>query len=170
MEAELVSEIGPFQKAKKNPKTKLKASRYSQQAQIAVPQHTRTETAGLPFSLNASRQEILQAALKSSLTSGFIDTQFYAFTRRTISGFVVKASPIFANSIAMRSASPKFDHLLMGGFSESAVARMNSGLYCDQQVSIDTYGYESDSDLDDDDERPDEKSEMDIVQKKNRLI
>lgn len=55
--------------------------------------------------------------------------------------------------------------VLMGGFSESAVARMNSGLYCDQQVSIDTYGYESDSDLDDDDERPDEKSEMDIVQK-----
>ncbi|KAI0929768.1 hypothetical protein AcV7_010398 [Taiwanofungus camphoratus] len=106
--------------------------------------------------LNTTREGVLQAALTFSLTDGFIDTEIYVFSRRTVSGYVDKARPVLANSIALRTISPHFDRMLTGGFSESIVTRLEAAFDREQRVPVEVYGYESDSDLEDEDDDNDD--------------
>ncbi|KAH9919572.1 hypothetical protein B0H21DRAFT_768098 [Amylocystis lapponica] len=101
----------------------------------------------------ASIQDILQAALKLSLTGGdFIDTKFYVFSHRTASGTVSVPRSVFANSLSLRKISAHFERLLSGGFAESVPSRLDASSYADEHIPLDVYGYESDSDLEDEDE------------------
>ena len=55
------------------------------------------------------RKTITQAAVKLSFTAGaFIDTKFYAYSRRTASGGVDTPKPLFANSAILKASSQHF--------------------------------------------------------------
>ncbi|KAI0930630.1 hypothetical protein AcW1_009269 [Taiwanofungus camphoratus] len=99
---------------------------------------------------DASREDVLRAALIANITGGnFTDTRFYVFSRRTASGMVDKPIPTYANSLTLQKASSHFGRLLSGGFAESAMTSLDVDFHTDDQIPIDVYGYESDSDLDD---------------------
>ncbi|KAH9941015.1 hypothetical protein B0H21DRAFT_753592, partial [Amylocystis lapponica] len=101
----------------------------------------------------ASIQNVLHAAVKLSLTGGdFTDTTFYVFSRRTNSRMVKAPRVVFANSISLRKASAHFERLLSGGFTESMSGPTNISSYSDEQMPLGMYGYESDSDLEDEDD------------------
>lgn len=56
------------------------------------------------------QKHLLQTAFKLALTGGtFIDTKFYAFSRRRSSGLIDKPLPLFANSSILRAACPYFE-------------------------------------------------------------
>ncbi|KAH9938930.1 hypothetical protein B0H21DRAFT_52118 [Amylocystis lapponica] len=105
------------------------------------------------FPSSSSLQDILQAVVKLSLTSGeFVDTKFYVFSRRTTSGIVKTPRVVFGNSLSLVQASIHFERLLSGGFAESLSGGLDTSSYADEQVSADIYGYESDSDIEDEEE------------------
>lgn len=55
------------------------------------------------------RKLITQAAVKLSLTEGaFVDTKFYAFSRKTSSGMVDKPVALYANSAVLKVSSKYF--------------------------------------------------------------
>ncbi|KAL6308088.1 hypothetical protein BKA93DRAFT_765328 [Sparassis latifolia] len=91
-----------------------------------------------------------------SLAAGdFADTKFYVFSARTQSGTVSKPLAVFANSVAVRKASPHFERLLSGGFMESQVTALDAENHLPQNLFTDEYDYDSDSDLDDDEDETD---------------
>jgi len=95
----------------------------------------------------------LQAAIKMSLTGGtFIDTKLYAFSVKRSSGKVSSPLPIFANSSLLRIASPYFEALLTQGFEENRVVNIDGDYPADRQPYNDHYDYESDSDLDEEED------------------
>lgn len=76
----------------------------------------RGSKASSPFKLlpvlpsHIEQKDRLQTAFKLSLTGGvFIDTKFYAFSRRKSSKVVDRPLPVFANSSMLRAASPYFE-------------------------------------------------------------
>ncbi|KAI0341441.1 hypothetical protein BDW22DRAFT_1358995 [Trametopsis cervina] len=92
----------------------------------------------------------MQIALRLSLTGGtFLDTKFYAFSRRRSTGVVGEPLPVYANSDILRASSKYFDGFFEGGFSEAKVAPLQEGFPADKPTFADEYGYESDSDLED---------------------
>ena len=53
---------------------------------------------------------ISQAAMKQSLTKGtFIDTKFYAYSRKTSSGSVARPLPLYANSTIIKTSCKYFE-------------------------------------------------------------
>ncbi len=53
---------------------------------------------------------LIQEVLRLSLTDGsFIDTKFYAFSRRRSTGVVDEPLPVYANSEMLRASSRYFD-------------------------------------------------------------
>ncbi|OSX61758.1 hypothetical protein POSPLADRAFT_1070345 [Postia placenta MAD-698-R-SB12] len=127
----------------------------------AAPPSPRTDTpdtAGITLLPYTSREQMLRAALNASIAGGsFVDTRLHAFSRRS-GDTVSRPQPIYANSIALRGTSAKFDLLLTGGFSESRAVDIfdDSPDVSAEQASVAEYGYESDSDLDDDDDNNDD--------------
>ncbi|OCH92463.1 hypothetical protein OBBRIDRAFT_791207 [Obba rivulosa] len=104
--------------------------------------------------LNASKPQVLQAALNMSLTGGqFIDTKFYCFSRRNTSGAVDKPLAVYANSLALKRATPYFENLLSGSFRESGLTDLNATYPSDRPSSSEDYDYDSDSDLDEEEIR-----------------
>lgn len=117
----------------------------------AAPPTPRTDTpdtVGITLLPGTSREQMLRAALNASITGGsFVDTRLHAFSRRE-GDTVSRPRPIFVNSIALRGTSPEFDLLLTGA---RAVDIFDDGPDVGaEQASAAEYGYESDSDLDDD--------------------
>lgn len=56
------------------------------------------------------KKGLLQVALRKAVTGGsFIDTKFYAFSRRRSTGVVDDPLPVYANSEILRAASTYFD-------------------------------------------------------------
>ena len=52
---------------------------------------------------------LLKLACKLSMSNGsFIDTKFYAYTRRTASGGVCAPRAVFANSFVLRAKAPQY--------------------------------------------------------------
>lgn len=115
----------------------------------------------------------LQDALAESISgTPFLDTTFYAFSRRLPSGTIDTPKPILSNSAILKASSPYFrartfscsqehdqltdqDTVLSGSFSESKSSAAGIA------QSTDSYDYESDSDLDDlEDRKEDEEPEM----------
>lgn len=96
----------------------------------------------------------MHAALNQSIVGGMLlDTRFHLFSRRRPSGVIDKPRTVFAISTTLIEASPELDKLLTGGFSESVLSDIfeeNTEIE-GQEVTDAQYGYESDSDLEDDD-------------------
>ncbi|RPD63869.1 hypothetical protein L227DRAFT_608405 [Lentinus tigrinus ALCF2SS1-6] len=95
-----------------------------------------------------------KVALEQSLTSGiFIDARFYLFTRRRRDGSVYAPLPIYAHSNNLTQTASYFKSLFCGGFVEDM--GKETSLDPDNSIrttpaSADKYGYDSDSDLEDD--------------------
>ncbi|KAI0684904.1 hypothetical protein BC835DRAFT_1387101 [Cytidiella melzeri] len=96
------------------------------------------------------KQGLIQVALRQSLTSGsFIDTKFYAFSRRRSTGVVDEPLAVYANSAMLRAGSKYFEGLLGSGFSEAKPTSLREGFPSDKEKFTGEYDYDSDSDLED---------------------
>ncbi|KAH8101804.1 hypothetical protein BXZ70DRAFT_77199 [Cristinia sonorae] len=119
-----------------------------------------TPTQAAPFLMPAIPSGIehahrLKVALKLSLACGtFLDTKFYAFSRRRVGGGVDKPVGIYASSSLLRAASPYFEGLLSSGFDESKIVNIDGDDLASHLLYSEDYGYDSDSDLEDE-ELPD---------------
>ncbi|PSS15400.1 hypothetical protein PHLCEN_2v3276 [Hermanssonia centrifuga] len=100
---------------------------------------------------------LLRAALKSAADSGtFIDTKFYAFSRRDPSRTAYEPKAVYANGWLLRARLPSyFEPLLAGGYKESAVGSLHGNFPSNHQAYNIEYGYDSDSDLEDDEDSDD---------------
>jgi len=97
-----------------------------------------------------SREDTIRSALLSSIATGtFIDTRFYLPSRRSRAGHVTDLRAVYANSMLFRRASDVFDNMLTSGFAESMSTSFDTEPPSGQEVPMDEYGYETDSDLDD---------------------
>lgn len=100
-----------------------------------------------------TREQRIHSALNQSLSGGiFIDTRIYLFSRRGSSGSASTPLSVYTSSMTLMDASPEFQTLLSGGFAESLVSDIDAinADYALQRASLAEYGYESDSDLEDD--------------------
>ena len=113
----------------------------------------------------------LKKVYEKSLTEGyFIDTVFYLYSKKTVSGKVFDPKPVYASSKLLTEASPYFSHsksrvlltnatilnaisisVLSGTFREGRYGNIDSGFPEDEPSFIEDYEYDSDSDLELDD-------------------
>ncbi|KAI0681974.1 hypothetical protein BC835DRAFT_1402058 [Cytidiella melzeri] len=94
------------------------------------------------------KQGLMQAALRQSLTSGsFVNTKFYAFSRRQSTGVVNEPLAIYANSAMLTAGSTYFAGLLDSGFREAEPTSLRRQFPSDKAKSTEEYDYDSDSDL-----------------------
>lgn len=69
-----------------------------------------TSLSTISLSSATDRKLITQAAVKRSLTAGtFVDTKFYAFSRKKKTGVVDKPMALYANSMVLRMSSKYFE-------------------------------------------------------------
>ncbi|KAF9779861.1 hypothetical protein BJ322DRAFT_346991 [Thelephora terrestris] len=86
-------------------------------------------------------------ALSDSIASGtFIDTKFYAFTRRDAHGRVCSPRALYGNSRILGTV-PYFSTLFSEGFSKGRLRDINDGFPSDSHPYTEDYDYLSDSDL-----------------------
>ncbi|KAL6300195.1 hypothetical protein BKA93DRAFT_829264 [Sparassis latifolia] len=87
----------------------------------------------------------------SLLGRNFTDVRFYLFSQRLQSGRVGTPREVYANSDVLKAASPYFESLLATVLAES-----NDGTQpespSDRLLSTDSYAYELDSDIDEEDD------------------
>lgn len=157
-----------------NSKKGKAGSKGAKAAKVATSAAQRSSSLGDPSDMvlptSSSLQDILQMALKFSLTGGdFIDTKFYLYSRRTASGIVKAPRAVYANSLSLKKVSAHFERglsayilahfsmlsdqvrlVLSSGFRESASTRLDVTSHEDEETS--QYEYESDSDLEDEDD------------------
>ena len=63
----------------------------------------------IPGNVVKSSQDLIKLVCKLSLKSGnFIDTKFYAYSKRNAAGKVYKPMAIYANSYILRVKSPNY--------------------------------------------------------------
>ncbi|KAF7790011.1 hypothetical protein EIP86_000959 [Pleurotus ostreatoroseus] len=102
---------------------------------------------------DTDKKLVTQAAIKHSLAGGsFIDTKFYAFSRKRASGVVDTPKAVYANSAILSASSKYFDGLLGGMFRESADTFLDAPFAGDRDSFTHEYEYLSDSDLDSEEE------------------
>jgi hypothetical protein len=104
-------------------------------------------------------QERTNALLRKSLIGELLDTQFYLFSVRSKrEGNVTNLQALFANDEALTTGSEYFGTLLSETTpNDPTVVEFQDYHACEGGISLDEYGYASDSDLDDgDDEETDE--------------
>ncbi|KAJ3486730.1 hypothetical protein NLI96_g4038 [Meripilus lineatus] len=96
----------------------------------------------------------LDGALATSITTGgFVDTTYYLFSSRLSSGKIGKPRAVYANSAVMRAAGQHFQGQLSAGFAtRNEIAQETAD-----------YGYDSDSDLEDDEGESPEESLVTVV-------
>ncbi|KAI0338353.1 hypothetical protein BDW22DRAFT_707512 [Trametopsis cervina] len=106
-----------------------------------------------PFDmLSLDKQMIMQRELGRSLIGGsFADVKFYAFSRRRSTGVIDKPLPVHANSALVRASSAYFEGFFNAEFTEAKSTSLLSGFPNDKQDFTAEYGYDSDSDLEDED-------------------
>ncbi|KDQ57691.1 hypothetical protein JAAARDRAFT_130011 [Jaapia argillacea MUCL 33604] len=98
-----------------------------------------------PASVPLSIQNLLTHSLRDG---AFIDTKFFVFSKRSESGRVGFPMPLYANSTLLQDKSAYFETLLSDhGFSESANVDIQSPFPANEEPFVDTYDYDSDSDL-----------------------
>ncbi|KAI0826425.1 hypothetical protein BC629DRAFT_1587220 [Irpex lacteus] len=109
------------------------------------PQSTITNT-------QMDKTKLMQAAIRSSLNDGlFIDTKFYAFSRRRSTGVVDKPRPLYVNSNLIRGGSKDLGSLLGNDFKEAKLVQTLRGPFpTDRPSFTEDYYNDSDSDLEDD--------------------
>ncbi|EPQ57478.1 hypothetical protein GLOTRDRAFT_120638 [Gloeophyllum trabeum ATCC 11539] len=97
------------------------------------------------------RSVAMQKSLADSMQDGqFLDTRFFAYSKRRHLGRVDTPLPVYANSELLKDKSPYFTTLLSSeDFSECSLNVLEGGFPKDQQSFFDDYDYGSDSDLED---------------------
>ncbi|KAI6129044.1 hypothetical protein EV401DRAFT_1884950 [Pisolithus croceorrhizus] len=104
------------------------------------------------FGTSVLREQLLLDILRASLTSGDLrDTVFYLYSRKS-SEFVQSPRPVFAISGMLVAVVPYFKTLLSGNFVEANITSNDNSSFghsLDDKLSLEEYGYECDSDLDD---------------------
>lgn len=128
----------------------------------------------IPADVEKTPDALIKLAAKLSLTNGsFIDTKFFAYSRRNQSGVVYAPKAVYANSYMLRVKAPEYFEpcesskrsilliavltsirlVLRGGFDGSCVTGSLSGKLPDGfPDKTDDWDYESDSDIEDDDD------------------
>ncbi|EKM56965.1 uncharacterized protein PHACADRAFT_254389 [Phanerochaete carnosa HHB-10118-sp] len=110
----------------------------------------------IPADVAKNPEELMKLAFKRAMISGnFLDTKFYAYSRRKPSGVVYAPIAIHANSYILRAKEPQyFEPLLRGGYDGYCITGPLDGPFPDEfPAEIGADGYESDSDLEDDEEK-----------------
>lgn len=99
-------------------------------------------------------QARINALLRKSLFGELLDTQFYLFSVRSKrKGNVTNLQALFANDEALTMCSEYFGSLLSEKkLDDPAVVEFQDYHACEGGISLDEYGYESDSDLDEEEE------------------
>ncbi|KAG1776472.1 hypothetical protein EV702DRAFT_335420 [Suillus placidus] len=108
----------------------------------------------------STNQARINALLRKSLVGELLDTQFYLFSVRSKrEGNVTNLQALFANDEALTAGSEYFSSLLSKDSetpNDSAVVEFQDYHACEGGISLDEYGYASDSDLDEEEEETDE--------------
>ncbi|KAG1737501.1 uncharacterized protein EDB91DRAFT_1140199 [Suillus paluster] len=107
----------------------------------------------------SSNQARINALLRKSLIGELLDTQFNLFSARSKrEGNVTKLQSLFANDEALAVSSEYFTSLLSEKtLSDPALVELQDYHACEEGISLDEYGYASDSDLE---EEENETNEM----------
>ncbi|KAH8101819.1 hypothetical protein BXZ70DRAFT_1007060 [Cristinia sonorae] len=143
-------------------RVRLKAGRAKKAQALASSSAVSKSSPVIPSHIE--RKHLLQTAFKLALTGGtFIDTKFYAFTRRGLSGVVDTPQAVFANSSILRAACPYFEGLLARGFEEGNIINIDEGYPSDRQSFTEDYDYDSDSDLEEEEEDPEVTESMKVL-------
>lgn len=125
-----------------------------EEAQPPPPQAFRAEP--------ADASSLLQACMLSLDSGNFIDTKFYAFSRRTKHGDVCAPKPIFASSWVLERKVPQYmKNLLSEDYGGNLTKGSLDGPFPGERDVLgatDSTLYESDSDLEDDDDDNDEEA------------
>lgn len=78
---------------------------------------TKPSVLSIPADIDKDPVALMQLASKLSLDSGnFVDTKFYAFSRRNASGAIYAPKAIYANSWMLRAKSPQYFENRMSHF------------------------------------------------------
>ncbi|EKM56964.1 uncharacterized protein PHACADRAFT_183528, partial [Phanerochaete carnosa HHB-10118-sp] len=89
-------------------------------------------------------------------TGAFIDTKFYTFSRRTKDGNIYAPRPIFASSWVLEQTVPQYmKNLLSGDYGGNLTeGPLGASFPGEQDIlnAVDSTGYDSDSDIEDDDD------------------
>ncbi|KAG2366325.1 hypothetical protein BDR07DRAFT_1480190 [Suillus spraguei] len=96
----------------------------------------------------------INALLRKSLIGELLDTQFYLFSIRSKrEGSVTNLQALYANDEALTADSEYFSNLLSEETpNDSTVVEFQDYHACEAGISLDEYGYASDSDLDEEEE------------------
>ncbi|OAX36905.1 hypothetical protein K503DRAFT_801651 [Rhizopogon vinicolor AM-OR11-026] len=92
--------------------------------------------------------------LRKSLSGDLIDTQYYLFSARSkCEGAATKPQALFANDEALAASSEYFSSLLSEkSLNDPALVELQDYHACEEAISLNDYGYASDSDLDEEGE------------------
>ncbi|KAF9467290.1 hypothetical protein BDZ94DRAFT_1026281 [Collybia nuda] len=115
------------------------------------------------FTPEAVDQAISHKVLAKSMTTGsFVDMQFFAVSRRLSSRAVGGPKSTFANSTLLtQNGRPSIlDKYVVGSPIESTFIMLGRDVAFPEHIDIGDYGYESDSDLDDPEDLPDESESL----------
>lgn len=108
----------------------------------------------------SSNQARINALLRKSLVGELLDTQFYLFSARSkceAQANVTNLQALFANDEALTAGSEYFSTLLSEKTpNDPAVVEFQDYHDCEGGISLDEYGYASDSDLDEEEEETSE--------------
>lgn len=139
-------------------------------------------TAAPPIPANVEKKsgELIKLACKLSMSSGsFVDTKFYAYSKRSPSGTVHKPRSIYANSFLLRAKAPQYFEprkspiipgcvlqrvaenflVLQGGYDGYClVGSLQASFPAEFPNEADGCGYDSDSDIEDEDTKVEENT------------
>ena len=66
-------------------------------------------TQPIPIDVKSNPEELMMLAFKRAMISGsFLDTTFYAYSRRKSSGVLYSPKPVYANSFILRAKEPQY--------------------------------------------------------------
>lgn len=131
---------------------KVKNKKMSQ-VRSGVPSGPLLNQPPIPADVVKDPEELMKLAFKRAMIGGnFLDTKFYAYSRRKSSGVIYAPKAIHANSYILRAKEPQyFEPLLRGGYDGYSINGPLNGPFPDEfPAEIDGDGYESDSDIEDD--------------------
>lgn len=75
----------------------------------AAPRAMKLTAPPIPANVEKKPEELIKLACKLSMSSGsFVDTKFYAYSKRSPSGTVHKPQSIYANSFLLRAKAPQY--------------------------------------------------------------
>ncbi|KAG1794219.1 uncharacterized protein HD556DRAFT_1443167 [Suillus plorans] len=117
----------------------------------------------------AKNQRQIHRLLRKSIIGQLPDTQFYLFSNQSKrKGNITKLKTLFAEHEVLAVGSEYFSNLFAAKqtLDDPAIVRFQGGRHmCEEGISIDEYGYASDSDLGEEDEEVDETVQNDPDEK-----